>query len=184
MHLIGPVITQKMSEYEEDQIQFGLFAVVQDPLTRLRPELAENSRILREVEQKLEIIKPDWKEFVTRTDVAESPQVLGSLVGSDAAPKLAEGDAGQAQIPHEISQAMACGDVAELLRFRVELTTTQADLCMKIHDQEEDSRDDKARATARRHDYGPAIRAWLSALTSKDDFKDLVRDYQADAVDN
>lgn len=174
LSVIRPVLQTRMAEYEEGQIEFGLLALCQDPLTRHRVQLSENIRGVIAVHERLDSIDPDWKVSVDKGSDGDIPG--SNIVSSpDTVFGITEAALQGPTKPHSITEWTRTDCPAKLLMLRQELMKEQMILRASISREEHSARDDERRANDCRHDYGPMIHAWLSMLAEKDGLlKELV----------
>jgi len=175
LSLAKPEIEARMAEYEEDQIEFGLLGIVQDPLLGLREALAVNVKALGAVSERLDVLMPDWKDFVP----SEGPTPEGLLLGPDQAYGLDQDDIEAAPLYPATENKLSAGGPV-LVGFRQELITAQARLRANIVEEEQSARSDDERAANRRYDYGPIIQEWVRMLSRKGVIKDLVQETEAE----
>ena len=174
--LVGPAIMQKMEEYADEQIQFGLFAVVEDPTSALQTLLVENVKAVQAIETRLNETHTDWKQ--TWLKEADSVAQETRLTGSDVAYHLTSAAIEEASLPATVVTVLEEAQPQALIRLQQEMVDRQLELRQSIRSEEESRRTDEERARARRFDYSPAIHTWLSALVTKPEFTQLCKKHQ------
>ncbi|KAI9847885.1 MAG: hypothetical protein M1838_000693 [Thelocarpon superellum] len=158
-----PVIREMMDQprKREQDIQFSLFAVVQDPIVALRQEMAETLRIHRVVRGLLGHLNPE--------EVAPGPGLTALGLADEqggAICGLTEADIAEAEAKG-VEEAMAAAerkDAAELRRVATDQAKYLPALASQIREEMASQQADDDRANARRHDYTPMVREWLTML--------------------
>ena len=176
LSVIKPVLQTRMAEYEEGQIEFGLLALCQDPLTSHRVKLSANIKSIVAVHTRLDTLNPDWKIFV---DEGTDGEISGSstLSGPDTVFGITDAALEGATTPSSVAERSLADCPAKLMTLRQELIKEQVLLRASILREEHSKRDDERRANDCRHDYGPMIYAWLRMLAEKDGLlKELVQE--------
>ncbi|KAF2144421.1 uncharacterized protein K452DRAFT_284738, partial [Aplosporella prunicola CBS 121167] len=173
LQLIAPNISARMTQYEEGQVEFGLLALVKDPLIEAREQLAQNIKTIRDVETRLEMINSDWRAFSSTTDESENTVLAG--------PSSEYHITGQAiltaKLPLSIERKIDTDDdPTTLLELRQKAVTEQAALKATIGDEQASAQADQDKAEARRHDYGPLIRTWLRMLAENGTLQKLMKE--------
>ena len=158
-----PVIREMMDQprKREQDIQFSLFAVVQDPIVALRQEMAETLRLHRVVRGLLGHLNPE--------EVAPGPGLTALGLADEqggAICGLTEADIAEAEAKG-VEEAMAAAerkDAAELRRVATDQAKYLPALASQIREEMASQQADDDRANARRHDYTPMVREWLTML--------------------
>ena len=159
-----PDIEARMAQYEEGHIEFAILSLVQDPLLEMIPALAENVKSINALSDRLDFIKPGWKDFV---DSLGNDEIMGTndLICS---PNLAYGLTQEMLDKTTPSQTMIdlCDSnvVSEILEQREQLSTKQASLRMSIRDEIQSNQSDEERAAARTCDYGARMQNFVRKM--------------------
>lgn len=163
-----------MAEYEEGQIEFAVLALVRDPLLTLVASLAENVRCLRALSARLDDLISDRKDLQSTLAQRLGPLFDGTLIGPDPSYDLSEDAINQASIPSAAEQKFRNPAEVDLLLYRQELESGQANLRRSIKEEQQSVRSDEERAASRRHDYGPTVQAWVRMLARKQALRPLL----------
>ncbi|KAI9680777.1 MAG: hypothetical protein M1817_004217 [Caeruleum heppii] len=163
LQLARPDIEEKMAQYEGDQIQFGLLALVQDPLMTQLPALAMNVKALATIEAKLEAKVSEWKESA----MSDSAELDALIKGPDAAYQLTQEAIDSKEVPVDMQERLAGEEFPVLLDLHYKLVREQYELRRIAREEEHSRQSDNERASARRHDYGPMIQEWIRMLSDK-----------------
>ncbi|SLM40168.1 ubiquitin carboxyl-terminal hydrolase [Lasallia pustulata] len=169
-----PVIEARMADYEEGQIEFAVLALAKDPLFTLVASLADNVMCLRALSARLGDIGSDSKDLQATLEQGTHSLADGTLLGPDLSYDLSEEAINQASVPLAAEQKCRDLTVVDLLAYRQELESEQANLRRSIKEEQESVRSDEARAASRRHDYGPMVQAWVRMLARKQALKPLI----------
>ncbi|KAF4307917.1 Peptidase C12 ubiquitin carboxyl-terminal hydrolase 1 [Botryosphaeria dothidea] len=173
LEVVAPNLQARMAQYEEGQIEFGLLALVRDPLIEHRQYLAQNIKLIRTCEDRLSKINPEWKSFAVTEDGAGD----SVLSGPSSEHSITIADILQAKIPEATEKRISVDDdIMTLIDLRQKTITEQAGLRAAIRDEENAAAGDKEKAESRRHDYGPAIQTWLRLLAEEGVLKDLIQE--------
>ncbi|KAI9827640.1 MAG: hypothetical protein M1819_006929 [Sarea resinae] len=172
LSLVKPELEARMAAYESDQIEFGLLGLVGDPLLTLSSKLAVNVKTINAVHERLDIVVPEWKDFVVDQDAAAE----GVIIGPDLIFGLTQEALDKAVLPTAIQDVLSEPSSSLLIDLRRKLITEQVGLRVNIMEEMQSQRLDEERAAHRRYDYGPAIQRWLQMLSQKGVLKDLVKD--------
>lgn len=169
-----PDLQARMAEYEEGQIDFAILSLLKDPLTRLSEELASSVKGLQALSAHLDEKEPEWQAIsgtlIDRDDAATE----GTLHGADADYLVTEEAIANATMPTETRQALANSTVEDLLHHRYSLMLAQKKLRLSIKEGQASNRSDEEKAGERRHDYGPAVQAWLRFHARKSAVKTIL----------
>ncbi|KAB2572856.1 putative ubiquitin carboxyl-terminal hydrolase protein [Lasiodiplodia theobromae] len=173
LEVIAPNLQARMAQYEEGQIEFGLLALVRDPLIDHRRHLAENIKLIRACEDRLSKINPEWKAFA----VTEDGSGDSVITGPSSEYSITIADILQAEIPEATEKRINVDDdITTMIDLRQRAVTDQAGLRAAIRDEENIAAADMQKAESRRHDYGPAIQTWLRMLAEEGILKDLIQE--------
>jgi ubiquitin carboxyl-terminal hydrolase L5 len=136
---------------------YTLLALCESPTEASRKKLCTSLKTFRLVEERLDCIDKDWKEFVVDDQLPPSPTML-NFVG------IFEKDIEQAEVASDLKETIAAEEKMFLIDRRKRLIAEQAKLHQMTMEEklEEDAEDEQARE--RKWDYGPAIKAWVEML--------------------
>ncbi|RAL08419.1 ubiquitin C-terminal hydrolase 37 [Aspergillus homomorphus CBS 101889] len=154
-----PDIFTRMKEYEEDQIEFSMLSLAQDPLPGLINRLAMNVKSLEMVNQCL-TSKAGQLPFHAIT-------LKNTLLGPDKSYTLSRDMIDRAFIPTLQEQEYQNCGVEKLKNLWHELADSQRSLQASIREEQQSQQADNEYAEGRRFDYSPAIRKWLRLLARK-----------------
>ena len=166
-----PDITTRMAQYEEGQIEFAILSLVRDPLLNLIPMLAENVRSIAELSARLDVVKPDWRDFETTPVNGGS---TGLLTASNAFHGLSQKELDQVEIPEVISKLCQSNTADDLLARRQQLATAQAGLRLSVRDEQQSNQLDEDRACARKCDYGARMQNFVRKVKMKQRVSDEI----------
>lgn len=150
-----------MAQYEEGQIDFAILSLVKDPLIRLSEELASSVKRLQALSAQLDKTEPEWQAISDSLTDEDDAAIEGTLYGPDADYLLIEEAIANAAIPTETEQKLANSTLEALLSYRQSLMSAQKGLRCSIKEEQASNRSDEEKAAESRHDYGPAVQAWL-----------------------
>ena len=160
-----------MAQYEEGQIEFAILSLVQDPLINLVPDLAENVKSLSALSARLDLVKPDWQDFVTSSRDGHAITYEDVLGGVDLDYSLTPEDLNRAKLPDKVVD-LCLSDVAQdIMAHRQHLITAQAALRMSIKEELQLNVSDEERAAARSCDYGAMMQSFVRKLKAKKQFQ-------------
>jgi ubiquitin carboxyl-terminal hydrolase L5 len=159
-----------MAAYEEDQIEFSILGLVQDPLPGLVRELAVNVRSLEMVHQRL-LSDGDAAAAATTTIT----DFEGTVIGPEPSLALTRGAIDAAEIPAVTLKEYQSCPPSQLHQHRQTLSQAQGELRSRVREEQQSQRADDDYATGRRYDYGPAVRTWLKFLARKQVLAELMQ---------
>ncbi|KAJ5162440.1 hypothetical protein N7492_007832 [Penicillium capsulatum] len=167
LELAKPNIVDCMAAYEEDQIEFSILGVVQDPLPHLIQQLAANVR-------GLEILNQHLMPHLDQNTAPPKSIIYDTVLGPDASLGLTRADIDQAVLPDHLLAVDPTVSVAALQQHQQALARAQGELRVRIREEQQAQRADDDHATGRRYDYGPAVRTWLQFLARKQKLAELL----------
>jgi ubiquitin carboxyl-terminal hydrolase L5 len=163
MDVARPLITERMQQYEGEQIQFNLLSLCRSPLLTLRLDLAYNIHSLNAVESALDFIKPEWKEYCTEED-GRALRGINPMYG------ITNEILDSVQSP---SRKRDSTTAEMLLGERQQLMADQGPIRAAILEEEAAVNEDNERARGRRHDYTPMINKWTRLLAENGTLQEL-----------
>ncbi|CZT23324.1 uncharacterized protein RCC_09036 [Ramularia collo-cygni] len=167
LDVVTPMIKSRMNS--NPSAWYNLMAVVRDPFFDEQRKLLENVKKLQAVDLKLQSLDDDWRSMEggeTRKDV---------ISGISIEFGISEKDIDDAELPPSAEDFIASeDDLITLIDYRQSILKEQTMLRSGLRDalQAPDEGEDDARL--RKHDYGPFIRGWLSALAERGVLHDLL----------
>ncbi|KAF2835952.1 cysteine proteinase [Patellaria atrata CBS 101060] len=169
MDIIAPILTAKMLELGEEEVQYSLMALVKDPIIDRRAELSANVKAIRTIERRLTTVDSNWRNFV---DSAESGSILR---GPDDAMGIFFETIHSAVLPDGLFEKIQKDDdVMTLLDKRAKIITEQAGLKKAVQVEKDSWAEDKRKAALRRIDWIPFIRKWLGFLNDNGVLEGLI----------
>ena len=165
LELARPNIVERMAAYEEDQIEFSILGLVQDPLPELLQRLAVNVRSLEILHARLMSPEDQGPADMTLTELQET------VLGPDPSYGLTRADI-DAAIVSEIDPLES---TLQLQQRQQGLRAAQRELRARIREEQQLRRADEDHATGRRYDYGPAVRTWLRFLARRQLLAELLQ---------
>ncbi|KAL1851773.1 hypothetical protein Plec18170_006076 [Paecilomyces lecythidis] len=165
MDTVKPMILSKMLEYEEDQIEFSILGVVRDPLVDCLGQLAQNVKALRKIDAKL---------AERGSDPVSSDAQRSVILGPEPSLRLTETDIDNATIPAAEAEEYESASPEDLLVHRQTLVSLQESIRLSVNGELQSHQEEDDYASGRRHDYGPAVRAWIKKLARRRVIQDLV----------
>lgn len=171
LDLVRPNLLDRMAAYEEDQIEFSILGLVQDPLPGLVRELAVNVRSLEMVHQRL-LSDGDAAAAATTTTITDFE---GTVIGPEPSLALTRGAIDAAEIPAVTLKEYQSCPPSQLHQHRQTLSQVQGELRSRVREEQQSQRADDDYATGRRYDYGPAVRTWLKFLARKQVLAELMQ---------
>jgi ubiquitin carboxyl-terminal hydrolase L5 len=165
-------LTARMADYAEDQIQFVILGLVQDPVITIKKELAENIKSLLLVQTQLSTFAETLSTTSTTEDTSkentdDSPFPAlgdGTLLGTSPEYGVRGHDIDIATIDENIKTYIMEQDANSLFVYRDGLVQKQRMLRLSLRNELLSWQLDAEKASNRRHDYGPAVKKWLSSL--------------------
>lgn len=158
LELAKPFVLSRMAEYEQGQIEFSMLSLVRDPLSRLKSELTQKAKAVQRIHNFLE---------ANRSGQASTGAVQLNGIAENGAPSLVEGKQEAGPIPHDMLRGLEVMSIPELETQRSNLVAEERSLRVALKEEERSVRMDEEHAASRRHDYGPAIHAWMKMLAKK-----------------
>lgn len=151
-----------MAQYEDQNISFGLLALVRDPLPELQQRLTQSECTVTIIEAELKKRKTDCEiteqDATTATANVDDAGNSASLSQSDHAAEPKEDVTAQFLTSDESFSVMNFSQLKESHQRKLkERSSLLAELRREISSQKVD----EVRAANRRWDYGPFIRRWL-----------------------
>lgn len=168
LELAKPNILDRMAAYEEDQIEFSILGVVQDPLPNLVQQLASNVR-------RLEIINEHLMSHADMSVRLHEADLDRTVLGPDASLGLTRADIEAADAPESVRGTYHALSIEQSQQCQRALADDQRELRMRIQEERQSQRADEDHATGRRYDYGPAVRTWLRFLARKPILAELLQ---------
>ncbi|KAB8269645.1 ubiquitin carboxyl-terminal hydrolase [Aspergillus minisclerotigenes] len=161
--LVKPHLITRMTEYEEDQIEFSILSLVRDPLVDLIGKLAVNIKCLELLNQRLTTQAP----AVAHSELPFASRILeNTILGPDKSFDMTRESIDQAIVP-VVLERYNLFSAQENVGFQQKLCNEQQALRAAIRDEQQTQRADDDYAAGRRYDYGPAIRTWVRFLARK-----------------
>ncbi|EED14156.1 ubiquitin C-terminal hydrolase 37 [Talaromyces stipitatus ATCC 10500] len=158
-------LVTRMTEYEEDQIEFSVLSLVRDPLRDLTEQLARNVKSLQSIKHRLNESQIDDIKAVLGTHDFD-----GVLLEANLALGLTE----QCLIDLKVPETENCSGDHDLPQEYVRLANNQQGLRRSILEEIQLRRDEDAFAEGKRHDYSSAMEYWARALAHKGVVKELL----------
>ncbi|KAE8166191.1 ubiquitin carboxyl-terminal hydrolase [Aspergillus tamarii] len=170
LDMIKPHLITRMTEYEEDQIEFSILSLVRDPLVDLIGKLAVNIKCLEMLNQRLttQTFAVAHPELPLASSILEN-----TILGPDKSFDMTRESIDQAIVPVVLKRYNLLS-AQEIIEFQQKLCNEQQVLRAAIRDEQQTQRADHDYAAGRRYDYGPAIRKWLRFLARKRVFESLI----------
>ena len=162
-----PEIEARMAQYEEGQIEFAILSLVQDPRVTLVQALAENVKSLSALSARLDVVKPDWQDFITSSKDGGAITYDDVLSGVDLNYSLTLQDLNHAKLPDKVVDLCLSNVTQDIVAHRQQLITTQAALRMSIKEELQLNVSDEERAAARSCDYGAMMQSFVRKLKAK-----------------
>jgi ubiquitin carboxyl-terminal hydrolase L5 len=163
-----PDIRARMTEYEEDQIEFSVLGLVHDPILNHIKDLALNIRCLRAVTERLGDVSPS-------ADHSASP-LKDAIFGPAPSLGLTQDDLDNADVPLDLADRCQKCTLQELVALQQSLVGSQRKVADLVLEELQSHQADDDHAAGRRHDYGPAVRTWIRLLTRKGVIQHLLND--------
>lgn len=151
----------------EDSLEYTLLAVCQDPLVKLRVELASNVHAINKLDAALQRGYTGAQEIHENGDEA-------TLLGPSEAFLLETETINNADLSPKIIEVLQIGEVSIMKEARAELASDQTSIRHQIRDEMMTSQMDEQNVLSRQIDHGPLIRKWLRFLARKGALKPLV----------
>ncbi|KAE8414692.1 ubiquitin carboxyl-terminal hydrolase [Aspergillus pseudocaelatus] len=168
--MVKPHLITRMTEYEEDQIEFSILSLVRDPLVDLIGKLAVNIKCLEMLNQRL----TTQASAVAHPELPLASSILeNTILGPDKSFDMTRESIDQAIVPVVLERYNLLS-TQEIVEFKQKLCNEQQVLRAAIRDEQQTQRADDDYAAGRRYDYGPAIRTWLRFLARKGVVESLI----------
>lgn len=156
-----------MAQYEEGQIEFAILGLVRDPLLELLPALAENVRSVAALSTRLDIVKPDWQDFMTSSIKGDYGGSEGLISTASPIYGLTQENIDQAKLPQAVEDVCVSDVASALIEYRQSLISTQASLRMSIREEQHSNQLDEERATQRALDHGARMQDFVRKMKKK-----------------
>ncbi|KAL1962809.1 hypothetical protein VTN77DRAFT_9178 [Rasamsonia byssochlamydoides] len=173
LELVKPEILARMTEYEEDQIEFSILGLVRDPIIDCIGELALNVKRLRKLNERLGDIQD-----VTSTATQPITHHDDIILGPAPAFGLTQEDIDLAKIPDEQDEQYQMCSLEELALEQQSLRASQQAIKASIQEELQSRQRDDDYAAGRRHDYSSAVYSWARILARKGVIRDLISESQ------
>ncbi|KAL8785934.1 MAG: hypothetical protein Q9213_003083 [Squamulea squamosa] len=161
---VAPEIETRMAQYEDGQIEFAILSLVQEPLTKLVADLAENVKGIAAVRQRLVQVQcgqgRPQSESTEGRNLAEQDTVVGPCERYRLSPEAID----QAALSPELEKQLKSDDITDLEAAIQHLNTTQASIRASIRDEVKAIQADDDRAASRRNDKGMLAIGLLQVL--------------------
>lgn len=169
LNVIQNELAAQMMQYQEGQIEFSLMAVVKDPITEDKKQLAENIKSLQEVNRRLDGLAPELRDFaVTHTD-----KVI--ISGPSKEYQITDADIEGASIAGSVAEILKTDCVELLMQTRQKIIMTQAACRAAVRESIHADQGDSAKAMHRRFDYSSFVNGWLDVLSEEDALVSLLQ---------
>ena len=156
-----------MAQYEGGQIEFVILSLIRDPLLNLVPALAENVKSLVALSARLDIVKPDWLDFIESSADSHAVTSASLLSGADLHYGLESEELGRAKLPEKVVELSLSDAAPEIMAYRQQLITAQAELRISIKDEMQQNISDEERAAARSCDYGAMMQSFVRKVRAR-----------------
>jgi ubiquitin carboxyl-terminal hydrolase L5 len=169
-----PEIEARMAASEDNQIEFSILGVVRDPLSEQIPSLALNIKNLIAVEARMDEHSadcPDWRDSTIQMET--------TLHGPDLSYGLDAETFAKASVPSQVAEVYKAAKGADIRHLRQRLVDKQDQIRLAIKDEQESRAMDQEKAAGRRHDYGPAIQAWIKFHAERGLVKEFIETSKA-----
>lgn len=168
LDVVTPMIQDRMSQ-NSGNIDFCLMAVVRDPYFDELKQLLVNIKTLQAVDDKLDNLNAEWRSMEggeTRKDV---------VTGISIEFEITQKDIHDAELPQSAEDAISSeDDFLKLMEYRKGVLEKQTSLRSGVRDARKIPKEEEEDARLRKHDYGPFVRGWLSALADEGVLQDLL----------
>jgi ubiquitin carboxyl-terminal hydrolase L5 len=161
LHSVAPLIQASMTDLSEENIDFSLLAVVQDPLYNDTTDLAVNIKTMQQIDEELAKVDPNWPVHEDAADCLGDE----SLDGASEDYKVTVEMIDSAQISsanHEKFQKPQ--SVGALLKLKKCLISQQKMLKSSIRSGKAEEDERQEQVNMRRRDFGPLIQWQLMDL--------------------
>ncbi|KAL1983079.1 hypothetical protein VTN96DRAFT_492 [Rasamsonia emersonii] len=169
LELVKPELLARMTEYEEDQIEFSILSLVRDPIIERIGELALNVKRLRKLSERL-------GDNQDGTSAAAQPvtHLDDIILGPAPAFELSQEDIDLAKIPDDQEEVYQRCSFQELILEHERLRSSQRAIKASIQEELQSRQRDDDYAAGRRHDYSSAVYFWARILARKGVIRDLI----------
>ncbi|KAI4169674.1 MAG: hypothetical protein LQ346_008943 [Caloplaca aetnensis] len=161
---VAPELQSRMAEYEEGQIDFAILALVKEPKVNLIAALAENVKSILSLSERLDHVKPDWKDFLPSNSDGSSAANHDTLFGPCEHCELHQEAIDQAKLSTALAVKIESDVAEDLVKSRQKLITAQTSLRVSLDEERSTIQTDSERAASRRNDKGLLARGLLQVL--------------------
>ncbi|KAL8894011.1 MAG: hypothetical protein Q9207_008558 [Kuettlingeria erythrocarpa] len=161
---VAPEIQSRMAEYEEGQIDFAILALVKEPKANLIAALAENVKSILSISERLNHLKPDWRDLLPSNSDGSSAANHDTLFGPCEHCELPQEAIDQAKLSTALAVKLKSDLAEDLVKSRQELITAQASLRASLGEEARTIQTDSERVASRRNDQGLLARGLLQVL--------------------
>lgn len=174
--LAKPDILARMTEYEEDQIEFSILSLVKDPLLGLIDQFAVNVRSLEIVNGRIAAMEDKMDSETAAVNISEENVTLGpdesySLI--DGSYPLTRDAIDKADIPVSQKEIYETCPVDELKQHRQSLSNAQQVIRATFREEERSQQADEEYAASRQYDYGTIVKKWVQFMARKRGIENL-----------
>jgi ubiquitin carboxyl-terminal hydrolase L5 len=170
LNVVAPVLSARMAECEDGQLQFSLLALVRDPLIEAREALCKNIDHLAKIDDRLNLLQSDWEQFAGTNEetLLYTPNETYGITTI-----LLEVATSQCD-PSKLAKLGKHDDATTLIELRQTVETDQGPLRATVKSEMRSNEMDEEMDL--RNDYGPFIQNWMGLLAENLELKDLVTD--------
>lgn len=162
LDVAAPTILGRMLQFEGEDIEYNLMAVVHDTILDDRRELLGNVKTIQVVDKKLDTLFEDWRAL----DGAETKK--DALTGASPDFDIMWADIDATELPASVKEVIdKSEDFMELIKYRQSIISKQTRMRDNVRAARNDQSADQEKARHRRHDYGSFVRRWMSALAEE-----------------
>jgi ubiquitin carboxyl-terminal hydrolase L5 len=164
---------QRISQYEDGDIEYNLLSLCKSPLKTFQGSLAENAHMILDVEKIFATVIPDWKLFMqAQSDLSMS---MDELAGSF---HISTDQIEKADPPKSAGKRVeeAASDPEKLLGLYKDLVLEQKALGSEYMQELTCVTQEDELAATRKQDHTPVIYMAIKALAEAGVLKDIVKD--------
>lgn len=170
-------ISQRISQYEDGDIEYNLLSLCESPFKAVQGSVAENARSILDVEKTLATVIPDWRLFIqSQLDLSIPINELESSFG------LSIDRINNVNLPESARKKIeeATSEPEMLMNLYKDLVLEQNALRSEYMQEIASIAQEDEQAARRKEDHTPIVYTAIKALAEAGVLKDIVRDLRGD----
>ena len=168
---------QRISQYEDGDIEYNLLSLCMSPMKEIQESLIENAHLILDVEKSIAALMPDWKLFVQSQ--SDLPMTMDEIKGLFDISADQINNAHASESARQRSEA-ASSDPEKLLNLYKDLILEQKAFRSEYMQEVGSIAQEDELAATRKQDHTPLVYMAIKALAEAGVLKDIVLDLRSD----